>query len=230
VVDLKSSTPEHDRLRENIFESQGRKRQPADDSENEISGEETLSDNTLNDDVDDDYEEEEVDESDDENIGMKRKSFFTGPPGKRIKEELKEERKRHNIWDRRFQKPLRQFCKEQFKDGLNSYIDQEFAFDEAYARTANDVLPHLRKKMRQNYAQFLIDFYALQEDPSQQQVLQSAKKLRHQHDMTIEESIRQAVKLRKDLFETLWPNHDIKDCNGENNKDDDDEDHLLDEE
>jgi hypothetical protein len=37
--------------------------------------------------------------------GVKRQAFFMGPPGKRIKEELKEERKRHDIWDRRFQKP-----------------------------------------------------------------------------------------------------------------------------
>jgi hypothetical protein len=54
--------------------------------------------------------------------------------------------------------------------------------------------------MRQNYAEFLIDFYALQEDSSQQQILLLANKLRHQHGITIEESIRQAVKLRKDCL------------------------------
>jgi hypothetical protein len=221
VVDLKSSTQEHDRLRENIFESQARKRQHAYDSENEFSGESNLSDNTLNDDVDNDYEEEEEEnESENENIGMKRKSFITGPPGKRIKEEIEEERARHDIWDRRFQKPLRQAHSEQFKERLNSYIDQEYSFDDALSRAANDVLPHLRKMLRQNYAQFLIDFYVLQKDPTQQQIFQSARKLRHQHGMNFKESIRQAIKLRKDLFEVLWPSHDINISNHENDKND----------
>jgi hypothetical protein len=199
VIDLKSSKPEHNRLRNDIFEANNpefRKRMDI-PPENQLHCEGNSSDTTINDDDDDDENDDDEDAddgTDKEHIegddrGVKRQAFFIGPPGKRIKEELKEERKRNDIWDRRFQKPLRQFCKEQFKDGLNSYIDQEYSFDEAYARTANDALPHLRKKMRQNYAQFLIDFYALQEDPTQQQILQSAKKLRHQHNMTIEESI-----------------------------------------
>jgi hypothetical protein len=76
---------------------------------------------------------------------------------------------------------------------FNSHVDKDYSFDEAYAHASNDELPHLKKKLRQNYAQFLNDFYVLQEDPTQQQILISAKKLRHQHDMTIAESIRQTV-------------------------------------
>ena len=49
----------------------------------------------------------------------------------------------------------------------------------------------------------------LQEDPTQQQILESAKMFRIQHDMSVGESIRQADKLRKDLFEKLWPNQVI---------------------
>jgi hypothetical protein len=58
---------------------------------------------------------------------------------------------------------------------------------------------------------FLIDYYILQEDPTQQQIIQSAKKLRRQNDMNITESIQQAIKLRKDLFKILRPNHKIDD-------------------
>ena len=39
---------------------------------------------------------------------------------------------------------------------------------------ANDDLPSLRKKLRRDYAQFLIDYYELQEDPVQQRILESA--------------------------------------------------------
>ena len=75
---------------------------------------------------------------------------------------------------------------------------------------ANDELPYLPKRLRQEYAQFLIDFYELQEDPIQQQILESARTIRNQHDMNQTDSIRQAIKLRKDLFMDIWPNHNIE--------------------
>ena len=75
---------------------------------------------------------------------------------------------------------------------------------------ANDDLPSLRKKLRRDYAQFLIDYYELQEDPVQQRILESAKTFKNQHDMNQADSIRQAIKLRKDLFMDVWPNHNIE--------------------
>ena len=75
---------------------------------------------------------------------------------------------------------------------------------------ANGELPYLHKRLRQEYAQFLIDFYELQEDPIQQQILESARTIRNQHDMNQTDSIRQAIKLRKDLFMDIWPNHNIE--------------------
>ena len=75
---------------------------------------------------------------------------------------------------------------------------------------ANDELPYLRKRLRQDSAQFLINFYELQEDPIQQQILESARTIRNQHDMNQTDSIRQAIKLRKDLFMDIWPNHNIE--------------------
>ena len=85
------------------------------------------------------------------------------------------------------------------------------AFDKAVHLAANDDLPYLRKRLRQDYAQFLIDFYELQEHPIQQKILESARAFRNQHDMNQTDSIRQAVKLRKDLFMDLWPDHNIED-------------------
>ena len=67
----------------------------------------------------------------------------------------------------------------------------------------------LRKKLRKDYAHLLIDFHGLQKDTLQQQTLESAKTIRNQHDMGVRESISQDVKLRKYLFEDLWPNHVI---------------------
>ena len=132
-----------------------------------------------------------------------------GPPGKRRKVELNEECSCHCIWNRRFQDPLRQANTEQFKTRVNRYEEQGYILDQAIHQAANDELPYLRKRLRQEHTQFLIDFYELQKDPIQQQILKSARTFRNQHGMTQGESIRQAVKLRKDLFVDVWPNHSI---------------------
>jgi hypothetical protein len=98
-------------------------------------------------------------------------------------------------------------------------------------RAAKYELPQLRKKLRQKNGQFLIYFYELQEDPPQQQILQSAKRLRREHDMSFKESIRQAISLRKELFDKVWPDHGIKEeepTQGDNDDDNDqDEEETL---
>ena len=97
---------------------------------------------------------------------------------------------------------------------MNIYDEKDFTLDKAFHLAANDELPYLRKRLRQEYAQFLIDFYELQEDPIQQQILESARMFRNQHDMNQTDSIRQAIKLRKYLFMDIWPNHNIEENNG----------------
>ena len=99
---------------------------------------------------------------------------------------------------------------EQFKSKVNDYEEQGFTLDKAFHLAANYELPYLRKRLRQEYTQFLINFYELQEDPIQQQILESARMFRNQHDMNKTDSIRQAIKLRKDLFIDVWPNHNIE--------------------
>ena len=94
---------------------------------------------------------------------------------------------------------------------MNSYEEQGLTFDKAVHLAANDDLPYLRKRLRQDYAQFLIDFYELQDDPIQQKKLESARAFRNQHDMNQTHSISQAVKLRKDLFMDLWPDYSVDD-------------------
>ena len=111
---------------------------------------------------------------------------------------------------RRFQNPIRQENVDQFKAKVNAYEERGFSSDKAIHLAANDDLPSLRKKLRRDYAQFLIDYYELQEDPVQQRILESAKTFKNQHDMNQADSIRQAIKLRKDLFMDVWPNHNIE--------------------
>ena len=132
-----------------------------------------------------------------------------GPPCKPRK--LRDDCLRPDIWNRRFQDPLRRANIEQFKAKVNSYEEQGLTFDKAVHLAANDDLTYLRKRLRKDYAQFLIDFYELQEDPIRQIILESARAFRNQHDMNQTDSIRQAVKLRKDLFMDLWPDHNIED-------------------
>ena len=181
VVDLKSSTSEKDRLRTDIFES------------TDQQGFEPPDDDNMSD-VDDASIVESIDDTHD-----------PGPPGKRRK--LSDERSRLDIWNRRFKDPLRHANIEQFKAKVKDYEEQGYPFDQAVHLAANDDLPILRKRLRQEYTQFLIDFHELQKDPIQQQILDSASTFRNQHDMSRTDSIRQAVKLRKDLFISIWPNH-----------------------
>ena len=181
VVDLKSSTSAQDRLRTDIFESSDQQAfEPPDDD--------TMSD------VDDASIVESIDDTHD-----------PGPQGKRRK--LGNERSRPDIWNRRFKDPLRRDNIEYFKAKVKGYEEHGYTFDKAVHLAANDDLPILRKRLRQENAQFLIDFYELQENPVQQQILDSASTFRNQHDMSQTDSIRQAVKLRKDLFISVWPNH-----------------------
>ena len=93
---------------------------------------------------------------------------------------------------------------------MNAYEERGFSLDKAIHLAANDDLPSLRKKLRRDYAQFLIEYYELQEDPVQQRILESAKTFKNQQDMHQVDSIRQAIKLRKDLFMDVWPNHNIE--------------------
>ena len=184
VIDLKSSTSEQDRLQTDIFES-------TDQHAFEPPDEETLSDDENSSSLDSlDYIND------------------LGPPGKRRK--LRDAHSRPDIWNRRFQNPLRQANIEQFKAKVNAYEEQGVTWEKAIHFAANDELPYFRKRLRQEYPQFLIDFYELQEDPIQQQILESARTIRNQHDMNQTDSIRQAIKLRKDLFMDIWPNHNIE--------------------
>ena len=85
-----------------------------------------------------------------------------------------------------------------------------FCSNKAIHLAANDDLPSLRKRLRQDYAQFLIDYYELQEDPVHRRILESAKTFKNQHNMNQADSIRQSIKLRKDLFMDAWQNHNIE--------------------
>ena len=107
----------------------------------------------------------ERDESYKPDIWNRRVSDLS-PPGKRRK--LKDECFKPNIWNRRFQNPIGQENVEQFKPKVNAYEERGFSSDKAIHLAANDDLPSLRKRLRQDYAQFLIDYCALQEDPVQQ--------------------------------------------------------------
>ena len=84
-------------------------------------------------------------------------------------------------------------------------------FDKAVHLAANDDLPYLCKRLRQDYAQFLIDFYELEDDPFQQKILESVRAFRNHADMNRKDSFRQAIELRKDLFMDLWPDHSVED-------------------
>ena len=63
-----------------------------------------------------------------------------------------------DIWNRIFQNPLKQANIEQFKAKVNAYEEQRFTLKKAIHFAANGELPYLRKRLRQEYTQILIDF------------------------------------------------------------------------
>ena len=202
VIDLKLNTSEQDRLQTDIFVDQ----QSPDDGD--------ISDDEDADSVESlDYIrsisplDKVRDKSYKPDIWNRRVSHLS-PPGKRIKQ--RDECSSPDIWNRRFQNPIRQENIEQLKAKVNAYEERGLSLDKAIHLAANDDLPSLRKRLRQDYAQFLIDYYELQEDPVQQQILESAKTFKNQYDMYQEDSIRQAIKLRKKLLMDVWPNHNIE--------------------
>ena len=105
LIDLKSSTLEQDRLQTYIFES-------TDQHAFEPPDEETLSDD------EDASSVESLDYIND-----------LGRPGKR--RNLRDARSRPDIWNRRFQNPLRPANIEQFKANVNAHEEQGFTFEKA---------------------------------------------------------------------------------------------------
>ena len=155
VLDLKSSTSEQDRLQTDIFDSVNQ--QSPDDGD--------ISDDEDADSVESlDYIRsisppgKERDEHYKKDIWNRRVSDFS-PPGKRRK--LRDERSKPDIWNRRFQNPIRQENVEQFKAKVNAYEERGFSSDKAFHLAANDDLPSLCKRLRLDYAQFLINYYEL---------------------------------------------------------------------
>ena len=106
VIDLKSSTSEQDRLQTDIFES-------ADQIPFEPPDVETLSNDA------DASSVESLDYIND-----------LGPPGKQRK--IRDARSRPDIWNRRFQNPLRKANIEQLKAKVNDYEEQGFALEKSY--------------------------------------------------------------------------------------------------
>ena len=103
IIDLKSSTLEQDRLQTDIFES-------TDQHAFEPPDEETLSD-----------------DEDASSVESPDYIYDLGPPGKRRK--LRDAHSRPDIWNRRFQNPLRQANIEQFKAKVNAYEEQGFTLE-----------------------------------------------------------------------------------------------------
>ena len=130
-----------------------------------------------------------------------------GPPDKR-KVELNEERWRHDIWNLRFQDPLSQANIEQFKNKVKIYEEQGHTLDQAVHHAANNDLPYLRKSLGQEYTRFLIDFLRVTKrsySAASSRIGDIQKPARYESG----ESIRQAVKLKKDLFVDVLPNHSL---------------------
>ena len=190
VLDLKSSTSEQGRLQTDIFDSVNQQSPDDEDISDDEDADSVESLGYIRSISPPGKERDESYKPDIWNTGISDLS----PPGKQRK--LRDKRSKPDIWNRRFQNPIRHKNVEQFKAKVNAYEERGFSSDKAIHLAANDDLPSRRKRLRQDYAQFLIDYYKLQEDPVQQRILVLAKTFKNQHDMNQAYSIRQAIKLR----------------------------------
>ena len=142
VVDLKSGTSELDRLQTDIFVDQ-----QAPDEDNMSDDEDANSVESL------DYIRSISPPGKDErykrDIGNRRIESLDytsdlSPPGKRRK--LRIERSKPDIWNRRFQNPIRQENVEQFKAKVNDYEEHGYSSDKAIHLAVNVDLPYYPQK------------------------------------------------------------------------------------
>ena len=204
VVDIRANTPEQNRLRTDVFGTRSPRKRCIEDSYDAMSTEENDAKRPRDDSFINGSGGKWTDVTDME-IGAGGR--YISPPGKRLKNVEEEERVTRNIWEKRFKRPLRESHQDEFLEKIENYLDEGYSSDKAKRRAANDLLPELRKELRRDLEQFLVDFHKLQNDDVLQQILQSAEKLREDHGMTVDASIKRAIQLRNTLFDELWPDH-----------------------
>jgi len=112
------------------------------------------------------------------------------------------------------------------KEGLGKKLAQIRAF--------NQILPELRKALRQVYIDHLKWVHLLREDPIHKTILETRKKFQEEEDMDFNEAVEAAVNQRKYLLNRVFqpieePDTDEEDMD-EEDEDDTDEEEMDDEE
>ena len=107
------------------------------------------------------------------------------------------------------------------KEGLGKKLAQ--------IRAYNEMLPELRKALRQVYIQHLKWVHVLREDPIHEAILETRKKFQEEEDMEFNEAVEAAVNQRKYLLNRAFQPMEEPDTDDED-MDEDDEDDTDDEE
>jgi hypothetical protein len=87
----------------------------------------------------------------------------------------------------------------------------------AKAKAVNYFVPEIRKELKQKYVNLILSFDRLMNDPLHREIMKTIKHFKTAYGMTLEEAVKQVVKLRKHLInENLMPEHDEEDVHDSN--------------
>ena len=92
---------------------------------------------------------------------------------------------------------------------MNIYKEQGYTLDQAIHHAASDDLPYLRKRLRQEYIQFLIDFLRVTKRSNSAANTGIGENIQKSAQYESRGIYQTDIKLRKDLFVDVWPNHSI---------------------
>ena len=103
------------------------------------------------------------------------------------------------------------------KEGLGKKLAQ--------IRAYNEMLPELRKALRQVYIEHLKWVHVLREDPIHKAILETRKKFQEEEDMDFNEAVEAAVNQRKYLLNRVFQPMEEPDTDDEDMDEDDEENH-----
>ena len=102
------------------------------------------------------------------------------------------------------------------KEGLGKKLAQ--------IRAYNEMLPELRKALRQVYIDHLKWVHVLREDPIHEAILETRKKFQEEEDMDFNEAVEAAVNQRKYLLNRAFQPMEESDTDDEDMDEDDEDD------
>ena len=126
-------------------------------------------------------------------------------------------------WDE-FRKRVKALKLKDFNHVMKTLRKEGLGKKLAQIRAYNEMLPELRKALRQVYIEHLKWVHVLREDPIHEAILETRKKFQEEEDMDFNEAVEAAVNQRKYLLNRVFQPMEEPDTDEEDMDEDDEED------